>query len=406
MTFRLLILVLCASLAGCLQSKPLSETQAIQLHQSLITIDTHDDINLNFATPDNDPGERGGTQIDLVKMREGNLNTAFFIVYVPLKASTPENDAKAQEDAQTKLDAINRMTEMHADQVGLARTSKDIRRLHKAGKMAALIGVENAYGYGPDLSKVSAFAEQGVTYGGFTHYGHNAYGDSSVPIPPLGDQEDHWGGLSPLGRDLLAEYNRLGVMADVSHASKATTLEIARLSKAPVIASHSAVFALNPIARNLSDEELIAIADTGGIVQIVAYDTYLKDPVPEKKEAVDALMHEFDVTRFTFSKLTPQQIAEFRLRMNAIHEKWPKASLKDFVDHIDYAVQLIGIDHVGISSDFGGGGGVIGWMDASESQNVTLELAKAGYSKKAIAKLWGGNLMRVMDAVQARAENP
>ncbi|TNE56981.1 MAG: membrane dipeptidase [Alphaproteobacteria bacterium] len=404
MPLRYMTILLAFTLAGCMKPWALSEDQAAHFHKSLITIDTHDDIDLNFATDANDPGTRGEKQVDLVKMREGNLNTAFFIVYVPLKAPTAENDTKAQQDAQTKLDAINRMTEMHRDQIGLARTSKDIRQLHRDGKMAALIGVENAYGFGPDISKVEAFAAQGMTYGGFAHYGHNAYSDSSIPIPSLGDGEEKWGGLSPLGRDLLAEYNRLGVMADVSHASKAATLEITRLSKAPVIASHSAVYGLNPIPRNLTDEEMIAIADTGGVVQIVAYDTYLKTPAAEKQAAVEALMEAFDVTRFTFSNLTPQQIAEFRLRMNAIHQEWPKANLDDFVAHVDYAVGLIGIDHVGISSDFGGGGGVIGWMDASETQNVTIALARAGYSKRDIAKLWGGNLMRVMDDVQARAD--
>lgn len=407
MTFQKICLTLVFGIAlwGCESSQTLTDKKLPAYHAGLLTIDSHVDIPANFATSDSDPGVRGNSQVDLIKMKEGNLNSIFFIVYVPQAERTTEGYEKARMAARTKFDAIHRMAEiMYPDQIGIARTANDIARLRRQDKFAALIGVENGYAFGADSSTVDEYKARGMTYAGFAHFGHSNFADSSLPLEHLNNEKEEHGGLSALGRELLRELNRHGVVADVSHSSRATTLEVSRLSKAPVIASHSAVFGVTPIDRNLTDEELIAIKNTDGVVQIVAYDTYLKDPVREKKQAMEALRREFGITRFTFSKLGPEERVTFRARAELIHEKWPRANLTDFVNHIDYAVRLIGIDHVGISSDFGGGGGVIGWMDASETENVTRALAANGYNRQEIEKLWGGNLMRVMTKVQSLAE--
>jgi membrane dipeptidase len=338
-------------------------------------------------------------------MHEGNLNSIFFSVYVPQRERTPENYKAARAQARMKFDAIHRMAnEMYPEQISIATSAAQTRQLQREGKFAALIGLENAFGFGEDLSTVEEFYQQGMRYGGFAHFGHNRFADSSLPLEPFGDEKEEHGGLSLQGRELLKEYNRLGVMADVSHSSKAASLEIARLSSAPIIASHSAVFGVAAIPRNMSDAEMLAVKNTGGVVQIVAYDTYLKDPAPEKKDALNLIRAEYGVSRFTWGSLPADVKAAYLAEVEKLHVQWPRATVDDFVNHIDYAVRLIGIDHVGIASDFGGGGGVVGWMNASETENVTRALIANGFSREDIQKLWGGNLLRVMARVQDLAQ--
>ncbi len=381
-------------------------SEALELHQSLITIDTHVDIPETFATSEVDPGVRGNAQLDLVKMSEGNLNTAFFIVYVEQGERTQEGYALAKVKAMRKFNAIRRMTdELYPDRIGFATSANDIEQIRAAGKLVALIGVENGFAFGDDLSLVQSYYDIGMRYAGFAHFGHSNFSDSSMPKEALGDAAQEHGGLSDLGRELLSELNRLGVMADVSHASKKTVFQVADLSTAPIIASHSDVYALNPHPRNLTDEEMIAIKETGGVVQIVAYDTYLKDPPQEKKEAVSHIREKFGLNANPWSSLPDSQKTAFLSEISELHKQWPKASVSDLTDHIDYAVKLIGIDHVGIASDFGGGGGVGGWEDASETSSVTEELLKRGYTADEIQKLWSGNIMRVMTEVQKLADD-
>lgn len=373
-------------------------------HGALLTIDSHVDIPLDFATETVDPGVAGEAQVDLTKMAAGNLNSVFFVVYVGQVERTEQSYALARDQASQKFDAIHRMTQMYPERISLATSSQDVHRIHQAGKLVALIGVENGFSFGEDLSLVEDYYEHGMRYAGFAHFGHSNFADSSGPRADLGDADEEHGGLSDLGRGLLDELNRLGVMADVSHSSKKTTLEVAARSSAPVIASHSAVYALNPIARNLSDEEMLAIKKTGGVVQIVAYDTYLKDPPAEKKIASAALREDYNVSSSTWAALSMDTKKNYQTEVALLHERWPRATLEDFVAHINYAVQLIGIEHVGMASDFGGGGGVDGWANASETENVTRQLIANGYSKSDIEKLWGGNLLRVMGQAEAHAK--
>jgi membrane dipeptidase len=380
--------------------------RAKAIHQRVITIDTHDDIPFNFATPEVDPGVRGRRQVDLPKMREGGLDVAFFVVFVGQGPRTPEGYAKAKADALTKFEAIHRLTEqMYPDQIRLASTPDEVERIVKSGKLAAVIGIENGYPIGRDLSLVQRFYELGGRYMTLAHGGHNDIADSATPRPDEPEAEHH--GLSEFGRQVVAEMNRVGMMVDISHISKDAALAAIAASKAPVIASHSGVRAVNDHPRNLDDETLRALKANGGVVQCVALGAFVKNDPPEKAEALAALRAEFGLggrgRGGGLDQLSPERRAEYERRRAAIDDKWPPANVQDFVNHIDYAVRLIGIDHVGISSDFDGGGGIRGWNDAAETFNVTLELVRRGYTEAQIRKLWGGNLLRVWRAVERTA---
>ena len=378
------------------------EARARAIHESVITIDTHNDISPNFATPESDPGQREGRQVTLPKMREGGLDVSFFIVYVGQTERTPENYEAAKERAATLFEAIHRLTdEMYPDEIGFAWTADDVERLHAEGKLVATIGIENGYSIGKDLSLMEEYHARGARYFGLTHIGHNDLADSSIPRANLGDAEEEHGGVSELGMKAIAEANRLGMMVDVSHALGKTAVDAARLSKAPIIASHSAVRALADSPRNLTDEELIAIRDNGGVVQVVAFDGYVMLPSGDKQEALSELRANAPFE--SWAAATPEQRDAYREARAKVNDEYPGATVQDFVNHIDYAIELIGIDHVGISSDFDGGGGIIGWRDASETFNVTLELVRRGYSEEEIRKMWGGNLLRVWREVEVVA---
>jgi membrane dipeptidase len=380
------------------------ESRARRIHERVITIDTHADIPSNFATAESDPGKSEGRQVTLPKMRAGGLDAVFFVVYVGQTERTPENDAEAKAEAMRKFEGIHRLTdEMYPEEIGFARTPDDLERLHAEGKLVATIGIENGYSIGTDLSLMEKYHALGARYFGLTHIGHNDLADSSMPRENLGDEEEEHGGLSELGIRAVAEANRLGMMVDVSHSSKKTMLDAARLSIAPIIASHSAVRELADSPRNLTDEELIALRENGGVIQIVAFDGYVKLPSKEKQAAIEALRDDAEFE--SWATATAAQRDAYREARAKLDDRYPGATLSDFVDHIDYAVELIGIDHVGISSDFDGGGGIPGWQDASETFNVTLELVRRGYSEEEIRKLWGGNLLRVWREVESVARD-
>jgi membrane dipeptidase len=329
--------------------------RARAIHDRVMTLDTHDDIELNLATSESMPAS-GPMQNSLDQMKAGGLDAAFFIVYVPQTARTPEGYLAARADALAKFDAIHRMVTLYPDRIGLATTAAEARAIHEQGKLVALIGMENGYVIGKDLSLLQEYRDKGARYLTLVHNGHNDIGDSAQPQPMLGDMQTEHGGLSEFGGQVVDELNRLGILVDISHVSKDTMLQATRRSKAPVIASHSGAAGMYKHARNMDDEQLLALRDNGGVVQIVAFNTYLKEG--------------------------------------------GNASVTELGDQIDYAVKLIGIDHVGISSDFGGGGGVTGWANAAETFNVTLELVRRGYSEEDIAKLWGGNVLRILEAAE------
>jgi membrane dipeptidase len=394
--------------------------KARAIHEKVITLDTHVDIEPADFTAERNYTQRLTGQVDLPRMTEGGLDAVFMVVYVgqpPLQttpdAFEPSGYDRAYKAAVEKFDAIHRLAETIApDKIGLALTAADVRRIHASGKKVTLIGVENAYPIGTDLARVKEFYDRGARYMSLAHNGHSQLSDSNT-----GETEGwKWNGLSPLGKQVIAELNRLGIMIDVSHPSKASMMQALEMSKAPIIASHSAARALCNHSRNLDDEQLLALEKNGGVVQTVAYANYIKSPdTPERAAALNALRKEFGLPagtplggrggrggggRGALGQLAPERRAELDKRVEEVNAKYPplpRATVKDFVDHIDYIVKKIGIDHVGISSDFDGGGGVEGWNDASESFNVTLELVRRGYTEKQIGKIWSGNLLRVMD---------
>ena len=394
---------------------------ARSIHEKVVILDTHVDFLPADLIGERNCTQRLDTQFDLPKMIEGGLDAVFLIVYVGQTRESQSPDAldaagyeRAYHAAVEKFDAIRRFVgEIAADTLQLALTSRDVRRVHAEGKKAALVGVENGYPIGANIGRVQEFYERGARYLSLAHNGHNQLADSHT-----GERDGwKWNGVSPLGKQVIAEMNRLGIMVDVSHASKQSMMQTAALSKAPIIASHSAARALCDVSRNIDDEQLLALKKTGGVIQIVAYGDFIKTRKPDSPEraaARQAIWRNCNLPeprgpaqrarlQAALNQMSADQRAEYESRIAELDRQHPgdsPASVKDLVDHIDYAVKLLGIDHAGIASDFDGGGGVTGWNDASETFNVTLELVRRGYTEAQIEKLWGGNLLRVMDEVQ------
>ena len=398
------------------------EARARAIHDRVIALDTHVDISpSNFTAQRPNYLDRLNTQVNLPKMQEGGLDAVFFSIYVGQGPLTPEGYQRAYEADMEKFAAVHRLAEQLApDKIEIAYRADDVAKIAAKGKKVALMGVENAYGLGTDLSNIKKFYDQGARYMSLSHNGHSQFSDSNT-----GEREG-WmhNGLSPLGKQAIAELNRVGIMIDISHPSKQSMMQTLALTKAPIIASHSAVRALCNHSRNLDDEQLLALKKNGGVVQMVAFSSYVKTPPapsPERTQAIAALRTEFGLPAQGagggggagagggrgggggLQSLTPEKRAEYQRRMAQVDSQFPpppRATVKDFVDHIDYAVKLIGVDHIGISSDFDGGGGVEGWSDASETFNVTLELVRRGYTEEQIAKMWSGNTLRVLRQVE------
>ena len=398
------------------------------IHERVVTLDTHADINPGNFTAERNYTMDLPTQVTLPRMEAGGLDVAWFIVYVGQGDLTPEGYAEAYDQAIAKFDAIHRLTgEIAPGRIGLALTSDDVRRIAAEGRKVAMIGVENGYPIGEDLGRIQEFHERGARYLSLAHNGHSQLSDSNT-----GEALDDWlhDGLSELGRQAVAELNRVGIMIDISHPSKQAIMEMFELSRAPVMASHSSARALNDHSRNLDDEQLMALRENGGVVQTVAFRSYVDGPknaayqqasqivLAEVAEEMDFEIIGGGRGRAFFMALqamSPREREEYQAGLRRVRDAaaervavevapiTPPVDVADFVDHIDYMVELIGLEHVGISSDFDGGGGVTGWDDASETFNVTLELARRGYTEEEIGMLWSGNLLRVLDEVQAVA---
>ena len=341
----LLGLILTTTIIGC--NNP---------EEQIIKIDTHIDIDVKNFTDSLNYTMNTDTQFNLPNMIEGELDVAWLVVYTAQGELNEEGYEAAYENAISKFDAINRLVNVYApDQVELALTSDDVTRILAKGKKVIMIGVENAYSMGLDTSNVKRFWERGARYVSLAHNGHSQFSDSNTGEF---DGTALHSGLSDLGKEVVELLNYYGIIIDISHPSKEAIRQMAELSKAPIIASHSSARALRDHPRNVDDEQLNWIKENGGVIQTTALDFFLTD------------------------------------------REDPPANIDDFMDHIDYMVEKIGIDHVGISSDFDGGGGIIGWEDASETMNVTSALRERGYSESEISKLWGGNLLRVLNEVQ------
>lgn len=391
------------------------------IHERIITIDTHDDFELSNFTDSINYTQDLSSQVTLPKMKTGGLDVIWLIVYTGQDTLTNAGYKKAYSQAMSKFDAIHRLVDVYApDQIELALTSDDVKRIHASGKKVAMIGVENGFPIGLDIKNVEKFYNLGARYMSLAHNGHSQLSDSHT-----GEADGVWlnNGLSDLGKEVIGEMNRLGMMIDVSHPSKEAMKQMIALSKTPIIASHSAARALSNESRNLDDEQLQWLKQNGGVVQVVALDDYLninkmntrnKKIISIQKQVADSLGVKWYASKEEVMALKPQEQNEFfgyykkvldlaNAKANKIEGFPPNVNVADLVDHIDYIVEKIGIEHVGISSDFDGGGGIEGWNDASETFNVTLELVKRGYTEEEIDLIWGGNLLRVLDEVQAYA---
>ncbi len=378
----------------------MSAAEIAALHDRTLTLDTHIDIPLTYMT-EIDPSGDTDLQVDEPKLNAGRLDSGFWIVYTPQGDLDEAGYAAGKAIADTRLNAILRLTS-ELDNFELAKTAADTRRIVEEGRYAVLIGMENAYPLGESIDRIPELAEAGVRYVGLTHFGHNQFGDSSNPNFQR-DNGPKWNGLSPLGRDLVAALNDNGIMVDLSHAGKETMMQAADLSRTPIIASHSGVKAIADHPRNLDDEQLRKLAEVGGVAQMVALGAYVKLQTPEQQAAREALDTEYEETFGARGEWDQPTQDAYRARRADIVAMAPRPSVSGFVDHIDHAVKVAGIDVVGIASDFDGGGGIEKWDDASETENVTAEMVRRGYSEEDIAKIWGGNLLRVLEAVEAGA---
>jgi membrane dipeptidase len=384
-------------------SATIDAARVARVHDDLIAIDTHIDIPEVFATSEFDPGViNQDRQVDLPRMRDGGLHVGFFVVYMPQTQRNEENYATAVQQARAKFDSIHRMTnDMYPEQIELAYSVDDVLRIRNEGKLVAMIGIENGYGIGPDLSLLQEYADLGARYITLAHIGHNDIADSSMPRADLNDSEQEHGGISAFGRKVVAKMNRVGIAVDVSHISRDAMLQATSLSEAAVMASHSGVSAIFDHPRNLDDRQLLALQENGGVIQLVAFDSYLRAVPEEKKLALGRLYEELGIGGpREVRTLQPEMRGRYDSKVAEIHKRWPRASVSTLIDHLDHAVRTIGVDHVGLSSDFQGGGGIDGWDDASQTMNVTAELLRRGYSEDEVRKIWGGNLLRVMRDVE------
>jgi membrane dipeptidase len=398
--FKKMKIFLCISLSilvltGCKSSEEQLIKKAEKIHASILTVDTHCDTPMEFSNSGFDLGVRHDDGcVDFPRMIEGGLHAEFFAVFT---GQGPRNDStydKVYKKALDIFDAIHKNVEKNSEMAEVAYTADDAYRLRKAGKIAAFIGVENGYPIGKDIARIKQFYDLGARYITLAHTKNNDICDSSTD--PAGSENN---GLSPFGVQVVNEMNHLGMMVDISHISDKSFFDVLKITKAPVIASHSSCRALCGSPRNLTDDMLLALKENGGVIQICILGNYLKTPEPNPE--LDAKLKELQTRYGDYDALPEDSKKLVRSEYRAIQKRYEKpATVKDIVDHIDHAVQVIGIDYVGIGTDFDGGGGVEGCRNVSEMKNITVELLRRGYSKSEITKIWGGNVMRVLKKVE------
>ena len=377
--------------------------RALSIHKKVLTLDTHADTPLRMIEPGfrmsdrHDPNETG-SKVDYPRMIEGGLDAIFFAAFVAQDIRNDKGNFRAKNLCVQMIDSILSSIQQNSDVVGLALNPEDAYSLEKEGKRAIYIGIENGYPIGEDLSNIETYYKKGVRYITLVHSSNNDLADSATD--PAGPEHN---GISEFGSKVVKEMNRLGIMVDVSHGSDAVFYDAIKISKAPIIATHSNARSVTNHKRNMTDDMLKLIAKNGGVVQLTMLSNYLRDPVPNitaeklKKELLSSIK--------PIDQMTTLEKETMRKRLNEIDDNYPiaPANLKNVVDHIDHIVNVAGIDHVGIGCDFDGGGGIDGVFDVSQVMNITIELVKRGYNEDQIAKIWGGNLIRVFSEVQTIA---
>ena len=403
-TLKLTLLTL-ALLSAMLNAK---NNNTASLHQSLITLDSHVDISREYMQKAAfDPALNTNMKVDFSKMIKGGLDAVVFVVYVAQKERNAEGYKAAYQAAKNKFNAIHKMTdEFHKSKIKLALRASDVKAITGSKKLVAIIGIENGFVIGKDLNKLVEFYHLGARYMGLTHSGHNDICNSSGINKQLGDTATPDKGLSSFGEKVILKMNSLGMMVDISHASDQCIRDALRVSKAPIIASHSGARALLDHPRNLPDDLIKAIAEKGGVVQLVGYSGFLKND-PARNKAYAEIKKEiaklYKVEKFNYKD--HEHTSEYANGMIQLNKDFPLASVKNFVDQIEHAIKIAGINHVGISSDFDGGGELQGWKDASESANITKELLARGYNKIQIQKIWSGNFLHSWQSVERLSES-
>lgn len=369
--------------------------KAERIHNSVLTVDTHCDTPMRLMRPGFELGVRNDEGcIDFPRMKEGGLDAEFFAVFIGQGLRNDSVHNVVYTRALEIFQAIHDNLAKYPDQAELALTASDAYRIESKGKRAAFIGIENGYPVGRDLSRIEEFHNLGARYITLSHSRNNDICDSSTD--PDGPE---YGGLSDFGAEVVTEMNRVGMMVDVSHISDEAFYDVLAISKAPVIASHSSCRALCPSPRNLDDNMILALKDNGGVIQICILSDYLRQPEPNP--LLEEKLMEVREKYNNFTDLTDEEREKGRREYYEIRNKYKVyATISDAVDHIDHVVQLVGIDHVGIGTDFDGGGGIENLMDVSQMKNLTTELVRRGYSRKEIEKIWGGNAMRVLAEVE------
>lgn len=388
------------------QTPPTVEQRARALHDRILTVDTHCDTPMRLVRTDwnigerHDPADRTGGKIDLPRMKEGGLDAEFFAAFVGQGPLTPEGYEKAKASALRAVEAVIKMTQDQAPTIGLAVDPQGARRLKKDGKLVAFIGMENGYPLGRDLTNVKLFHDKGVRYITLCHSSDNDICDSSTDRR---DPEDK--GLSAFGREVVAECNRLGMIVDISHASDKSFDDVIAASRAPIIASHSSARAVCDNPRNLTDDQLRALAKNGGVIQICFLGAYVKaiPPSPEREKALKELEAKYGNIRGISDETVRREAMAAREEINRNYPQ-DRPDVRDLVDHIDHVRRVVGIDYVGIGTDFDGGGGIVGCDDVSGMIHVTEELIRRGYTDREIEKVWGGNFCRVFEKVIATAQ--
>lgn len=389
-------------LTQCARQKDNLQLHAFRLHHKIMTLDSHTDTPLNLLRQGWDIGEshtagdpRSG-QLDLPRIRRGGLDAAFFAVYVPQGPRTPGAYEKAAMRADELIQAIRHIYYKYPEQIELATCSDHISQSERRDVFALLTGLENGYPVAKDLSRIDYYYRWGIRYITLCHTRNNDICDSSTDR-----KGPEWHGLSPFGEKVVQKMNRLGLMIDLSHASDETFYDVLDLSRTPVIASHSNCRALFDHPRNLSDDMLRALAENGGVVQLNLCSFYLREiPAnPERHAARDSLRALYGDY---YWQPDPAKREAYLKGLAGVDLRHPeeKAAVKDLADHIDHAVRIAGIDHVGIGSDFDGGAGLADVQDVSQFPLVTLELVRRGYSEKEIRKIWGKNFLRVFQEVE------
>lgn len=393
-------------LFGCSSEEELAR-KAASIHAAALTVDTHIDwpsrqlSNPTFAPGErHEPGKRESQQWDLIRMKEGGLDAVFMSIFTAQGPRNEEGHLKAKEHALKLIDITKKMASDYPDLAEMAYTAADAARIAQSNKRAIYMGMENGYPVGLDSSNVKMFYDLGVRYMTITHSRNNELGDSST------DELQEWKGLSALGESVVHEMNRLGMMVDISHVHDETFWEVMAIAKAPVIASHSSSWAVNEHKRNMKDDMLLAVKKNNGVVQVCLLGDFIKkmEQTPEREAAMAAWRKK--QTEWRSGGMSPEQEEQLFKERREINEKFPakRPNLNDAMAHIDHMVKLIGVDHVGIGSDFDGGGGLINIDDVSEMPNLTQEFVRRGYSETDIQKIWGGNLLRVLREVEEVAQ--